>query len=170
MMIWPYWFHFWLELAMVQVRAAAILIATDTVPPAQFSNSHGAQLPKDTQFQTQTAPITAIFLPDRAYNRVSLHELSTLAPIQSLNSDSMAIWYILCLWRLQCSFIDSSSIWDPINTLLSRCANTLHDRSYLLLFSEYWSHGILENGRWKIIQHCIIYICIILWYDQNSNT
>jgi len=35
--------------------------------------------------------------------------------------------------------------------------------------NEYWLDRKVETRRWKIMQNCIFYIYIILWYNQNSN-
>jgi len=36
--------------------------------------------------------------------------------------------------------------------------------------NKYCLHRKVENGRWKSMQHCICYVYIILWNNQNSNT
>jgi len=37
-------------------------------------------------------------------------------------------------------------------------------------FNEYWSDHKSESVRWKSGENCTIYILIMSWYDQNSNT
>jgi len=36
--------------------------------------------------------------------------------------------------------------------------------------NKYWSDRELKNRMWPSIQNCILYVYIMLWYDQNSRT
>jgi len=98
-----------------------------------------------------------------------LHWFRTLAPIKYMSSDRITILYIHKLYRVGCSFTSCYPLCHPINihSVIGKNTNFFCIISQRL--NEYGLDWTLQYGRRKSKQHCILYIHILLWYDQTSN-
>jgi len=68
------------------------------------------------------------------------------------------------LFHLLLSTLQSDQYW------LSCCETKPKIGRCSQCHNEYWFDCKVENRRWESTQNYLLYVCIILWYDQNSNT
>jgi len=128
------------------------------------------QQPNDEQFKTQTAPKTVVILAGFCIQ-------------QSLIFVNSELWLQLGFWVLIVSqevlYVKYAvlgvlsppglrfAIWAIfVESLWNNAKNGALSQQ----LNKYCSDCKLENGGWKSIQNCMMYIYIILWDDQNSNT
>jgi len=138
---------------MVQGHPATIMVITHTVPPVQFLNHQGTKLPKDKQFQTQTIPMTAVFLQGCAYSR------AWFARIQNFSSISVFEFWLYHN-RIYAEIVQVSMLFHkPLFNL----------RSYQYIFKSLRNNA--EKWVWfTVIQWILIGWCIVEWEVKDHPT
>jgi hypothetical protein len=101
---------------MAKKVSIVIYIVLATVPNWQFGSDAGLESnwnccngSYNPEQQNRTQP-TAFWLNPH------FRELRTLAPIQYLSCDDIAIWYVCKRCSFRCSFCCNSPIWDPMTS------------------------------------------------------
>jgi hypothetical protein len=118
--------------------------------------------------KTRTIAIGPVLSPKtRHFN------ISTLTPIKYLSSDRTVTW-LVCRWCSSSrSFTSGSPMCDPTNMYSVAIENPQISPKLALMSQprkEYQLDHKSETMRWKRGENCTIYILIMSWYNQNSNT
>ena len=124
-------------------------------------------------------PFYHIYSPDRWYlGRFPPQDPASASPDVSLQ---LSIWVLIVSWHdvyADCSVfagLSSPAFWFAIRPIFVESLSKTRAfrwKSTLIwqALNEYQLDLNFESGRWKIGLNCTLYVYIMSWYNQNSNT